>query len=276
MTWTDPFSESRSRLASLSQTAQDWALFLDIDGTLLDIAESPELVCVPPTLIGDLRRVSASLQGALALVSGRAVKWIDHAFHPLELPVAGQQGAEIRLAAHGPVLTTAAANLDGIRARVRPLNGLEGIEIEDKGLSIAVHYRRAHERMAVAKALIAGAVSDLEPGIDVIPGRLVYEVKPRAVNKGTAIARLAQATPFAGRMPVYLGDDRTDEFGFHEVLARGGIAVQVGPSQAPPGCLWIENPSETRQWLAGLFPHTGIRLRMKDDKAREMTPWLGS
>src|SRR5260370_29415736 len=98
MTWTDPFSDSRSRLGLLSQSPRDWALFLDIDGTLLDIAESPERVIVPPGLIEDLERVSASLEGALALVSGRAIKWIDHAFRPLRLPVAGPptSGAKVR------------------------------------------------------------------------------------------------------------------------------------------------------------------------------------
>src|SRR5436853_214327 len=83
--------------------------------------------------------------------------------------------------------------------------------------------------------------------------RLVYEVKPRAVNKGTAIARLTEKRPFARRMPVYIGDDHTDEYAFREVLARGGIAVQVGPTLAPPGCLWIESPGETRRWLAELL-----------------------
>jgi trehalose 6-phosphate phosphatase len=253
MTWTDPFSDSRSRLALLAQTAREWALFLDIDGTLLDIAERPELVRVPPALIGDLERVSASLGGALALVSGRAIKWIDKAFHPLRLPVGGQQGAEIRLVRDGPVLTSAAMNLDRVRARLRPLDGVEGIEVEDKGLAIAVHYRQAHDRAAAAKARIESALATLDPGIEAIPGRLVYEVKPRAVSKGTAIARLVESPTFSRRIPVYFGDDHTDEYGFHEVLARGGIAVQVGPSQAPPGCLWIESPGETRRWLAGLF-----------------------
>jgi trehalose 6-phosphate phosphatase len=253
MTWTDPFSDSRSRLALLSQSARGWALFLDIDGTLLDIAERPDLVRVPPELISDLERVSGALGGALALVSGRAISWIDGAFRPLRLPVAGQQGSEIRLEEDGPIVTTVAANLDKVRARLRPLDGVEGIEIEDKGLTIAAHYRRAHERVAFAKALIESARANLETDIEMIPGRLVYELKARSVNKGTAVARLADTPAFSRRMPVYVGDDHTDEYGFQEVLARGGIAVQVGPSQAPPGCLWIESPSEMRRWLGGLF-----------------------
>jgi trehalose 6-phosphate phosphatase len=146
-----------------------------------------------------------------------------------------------------------AANLDKVRARLRPLDGVEGIEIEDKGLTIAAHYRRAHERVAFAKALIESARANLETDIEMIPGRLVYELKARSVNKGTAVARLADTPAFSRRMPVYVGDDHTDEYGFQEVLARGGIAVQVGPSQAPPGCLWIESPSEMRRWLGGLF-----------------------
>jgi trehalose 6-phosphate phosphatase len=253
MTWTDPFSDSHSRLGLLSQSPRNWALFLDIDGTLLDIAESPERVIVPPRLIEDLERVSASLEGALALVSGRAIKWIDNAFRPLRLPVAGQQGSEIRFEMNGPVVTGAVSNLDEVRSRLRALDGVDGIEIEDKGLTIAAHYRRAHERIGAAKALIANALAGLDAGIDVLPGRLVYEVKSRTVNKGTAVAQLTERRPFAHRMPVYMGDDHTDEYAFHEVLARRGIAVQVGPSQAPPGCLWIESPSETRRWLAGLF-----------------------
>lgn len=275
MTWTDPFSDSRTRLALLSQSAREWALFLDIDGTLLDIAERPELVQVPPSLIDDLERVSASLGGALALVSGRAITWIDSAFHPLRLPVGGQQGSEIRLSKDGPVLTSAAVNLDGVRAILRPLDGVDGIEIEDKGLAIAVHYRQAHDRTA-AKARIASALARLEPGVEAVPGRLVYEVKACSVNKGTAIARLADSEAFSHRMPVFFGDDHTDEYGFQEVLARGGIAVQVGPSQAPPGCLWIESPSETRRWLAGLFARASEPAGpVKSCAAKETAPWPG-
>jgi trehalose 6-phosphate phosphatase len=252
MRWTDAFLDSHSRLAQLSQSARDWALFLDIDGTLLDIAERPDLVRVPPTLIGDLERVSAALEGALALVSGRTIQWIDDAFRPLRLPVAGQQGSETRLAAEGPVLRNEGANLDGVRARLRALDGVEGIEVEDKGLTIAVHYRRARDPVA-AEVLIAGTLASLDAGIEVLPGQLACEVEARGVNKGAAVVRLTETAAFSRRMPVYFGDDRTDEYGFREVLTRGGIAVQVGPSQAPPGCLWIESPGATRRWLAGLF-----------------------
>jgi trehalose 6-phosphate phosphatase len=209
------------------------------------------------------------------LVSGRAIRWIDDAFHPLRLPVGGQQGSEIRLVKDGPVLTTAAVNLDGVRARLRPLDGVDGIEIEDKGLAIAVHYRQAHDRTASAKARITSVLATLEAGLEAIPGRLVYEVKPRTVSKGTAIAHLADSPAFSRRIPIYFGDDHTDEYGFHEVLARGGIAVQVGPSQAPPGCLWIESPSDTRRWLAELFGQAPGR-RVETCTVMETAPWRAS
>jgi len=138
------------------------------------------------------------------------------------------------------------------RRHLEPLVGVDGIEIEDKGLTIAVHYRAAPDRVW-AKNAIEQTLATLDEAMEAVPGRLVYEVKARAVSKGTGVARLAATPPFSGRMPVYFGDDHTDEYAFREVLARGGIAVQVGPSQAPPGCLWIESPAETRRWLAGLF-----------------------
>ena len=255
MPWTDLATDSLSRLARLSQAARHWALFLDIDGTLLDIAERPNLVQVPRALVRDLERVSGCLEGALALVSGRAIAWIDHAFSPLRLPIAGQQGAEIRLAADAPVVVGPTVDLEALRAHVRPLAKVEGIEIEDKGLSLAVHYRRARDH-AAAQLLIVNALANLGENLEAVPGRMVYEVKARATSKGTAVARLAETRSFSGRMPVYFGDDHTDEYAFREVLARGGIAVQVGPSPAPPGCLWVESPRETRRWLAGLFART--------------------
>ena len=252
MTWTDAASDARSRLTLLSRSPRDWALFLDVDGTLLDIAERPDKVRVPSALIDDLGRVSSALAGALALVSGRSIAWIDEAFHPLRLPVAGQQGSEIRIAPDAPVIVASAVDLEGIRSRLRPLDGNDGVEIEDKGLAIAVHYRRATDRES-AKRTIERALAALDDDIEAVPGRLVYEVKARGVSKGAAVARFLETPAFSGRRPVYFGDDRTDEYAFREVLARSGMAVRVGPSPAPPGCLWIEGPAETRRWLAGLF-----------------------
>lgn len=244
---TDPCSDL---LALLSRTANT-ALFLDIDGTLIDIADSPDLVEIPVSLVSNLKCVSERLDGAVALISGRAIAWIDRAFHPLRIAAAGQHGAEIRLSPEGPV-STIDANLNCARIRVRDLDSIEGIEIEDKGLSIAVHYRRAPD----AAALIARALSDLGDAIEMLPGRFVYEVKMRGLSKASAIARLCEASPFRGRIPIFAGDDRTDLDGFNEVLARGGIAIQVGTEIALPGSLSVKSPSDLRRWLTTTF--TGV------------------
>lgn len=237
---------------SLLGRPDDWALFLDIDGTLLDIAERPDGVEIPASLTSDLQKASARLGGAMALISGRAMDWIDRAFCPLRLPAAGQHGAEIRLSANGPVFTPRGANLDGVRVRVRGLARTAGIEIEDKGLSIAIHYRHAQLDRREAAALIATTLGTLSDDLEILPGQFVYDIKPRGVNKGTAIARLAALPPFIGRKPVFVGDDHTDRDGFREVLERGGIAIQVGPSPAEPGCQWLPNPAAMREWLARL------------------------
>lgn len=236
----------------LPANSAGWALFLDIDGTLLDIAESPSAAVVPASLTDDLARVSARLGGAVALVSGRSIEWIDAAFHPLRLPAAGQHGAQIRLAPDQPVAASLPTGLDEARARINGLSGIEGIEIEDKGLSIAVHYRRAAARRPEVGALIAAKLANLSAGLEVLAGRFVYDVKARGIDKGTAIARLTRVPPFAGRTPVFVGDDRTDEDGFREVAARGGVAIRVGASAAVPGCRSIENPAAVRRWLATL------------------------
>jgi trehalose 6-phosphate phosphatase len=212
-------------------------------------------VRVPPPLIGDLERASDWLDGALALISGRSIAWIDEAFGPLRLPSAGQQGSEIRIARDGGVTVNTTIDLGDVRRRLRPLDGMDGVEFEDKGLTIAVHYRRARDR-AQAKCAIEQALAALDDGIEAVPGRLVYEVRARGVSKGGAVAQFLETPAFSNRLPVYFGDDHTDEYAFREVLGRGGIAVQVGPAQAPPGCLWIEAPAETRHWLAGLFART--------------------
>src|ERR1700730_12759376 len=138
------------------------ALFLDIDGTLLDIAESPDRVVVPPSLASDLGRASAALGGALALISGRAIDSIDRLFAPLRLPAAGQHGLQLRYTADDPVLVAKRVDLGALRQLLAPLTGIAGVEIEDKGQSLAIHYRRARTDARQLRRWIAEALARVD------------------------------------------------------------------------------------------------------------------
>src|SRR6185369_14794207 len=185
--------------------AANWAFFLDIDGTLLDIEGHPDDVRIErpeADLVAGLHRVTG---GALALVSGRPLAGIDALFHPLKLPIAGQHGAE-RRDARGkrhrhrfPVeaLHRAAAPVRKFVARS------EGLIFEDKGASVALHYRLAPQLEAAARSAVGA--------LEIQRGKMVYELKPAGVDKGNAIAEFMSEAPFAGRLPVFLGDDVTDE-----------------------------------------------------------------
>lgn len=228
------------------------ALFLDIDGTLLPIARSPMLARTNPLQIRLLRDLQRALGGALALVSGRPIGEIDRLYQPLRLPVAGQHGAEVRSAA-GEVtcLASPGAGLDSIRRRVMARYG-DGNEIlvEDKGLSLALHYRLAPERGGEVEAFLKSQLCFPEHrGWVLQAGKMVFEVRPEGVHKGGAIATLLATAPFTGRLPIFAGDDVTDEDGFQLVNGLGGETVKVGlgPTAAKhrlPGAravqLWLQ------------------------------------
>ena len=209
---------------------KSWALLLDIDGTLLDIAPTPEAVLVPPNLVTLLETISMGLDGAIALVSGRAIANIDRLFAPLQLPASGQNGAELRLAPGGEVVKPWAIPVDN---RIRgALEGLPrefpGVRIEDKKDSIAVHYR---EIPAAAKPLghrLMGIIADIG-GLTLMPGKAVWEVKGAGYDKGTAVVELMRSPLFRGRRPAFLGDDVADEDGFRAAEALGGLGLRVGP-----------------------------------------------
>lgn len=227
---------------------QDWALFLDVDGTLLDIADHPDAVVVPGGLVGTIERVANGLGGALALVSGRPIADVDRLFDSHRLVVAGQHGAEVRSA------SGALARVDGppSMARTRQLvaglaRGRGGLLVEDKGATIAVHHRAAPDAGPWLRAML----SRLD-GLETIQGKDVVEVRPRGCNKGAAVDRLMASPPFAGRRPAFVGDDVTDEDGFRAVLRRGGVAIQVGPRHSMLTTCRIAEPAGVRRWLGAL------------------------
>src|SRR5438270_3758605 len=228
----------------------NWAFFLDIDGTLLEIAATPKAV---HTVKADCRLVAALYDkagGALALVSGRSLAMIDELFAPLRLPAAGQHGVERRDGrgrVHKPrvssdVLGRAAETIRAFAERHA------GLVFENKGYSMALHYRLAPHLARAAHAVVREAARVLGEGVEVQRGKMVAELKPAGHDKGRAIEAFMREKPFAVRVPVFLGDDLTDEHGFRVVQELGGHAVKVG-SGATTARFRLANPAAARAWL---------------------------
>lgn len=226
------------------------ALFLDVDGTLLELAARPEQVCVDRPMLVLLERLQTLLGGAIALISGRSLAQLDGLFGPLRLAAAGIHGFERRGAngvLHRPDMPV--ATLDRIR---RWMHGVvipeSGLLLEDKGHALALHFRTAPQAAGRARAAGRTAASQLGPAFEVIEGSKVVELKPSGLNKATAIEAFMKEAPFAGRMPVFLGDDVTDFDGFAAVRRHGGMDVAVGDRVSAQW--YLEGPAATRQWLS--------------------------
>lgn len=236
--------------ARLPGFAADWAVFLDVDGTLLELAAHPDAVSVDSGLRLLLRELRLRLEGALALITGRSVAGIDALFAPDTLPVAGQHGAERRdaggvlhrLAGSRDVLRTAAAQLR------RTTEKSAGLLVEDKGMSVAVHFRQAPELAGEAYNAVTEMARKLGSGYELQTGKMVFEIKPSGHDKGTAIERFMSEAPFRGRLPVFIGDDLTDEYGFELVNRLGGHSIKVGGGDS--AAHWrIGDAGSVRAWL---------------------------
>ena len=239
------------------------ALFIDIDGTLLEIAPRPELVRVPPELPSLLARLAAQRGGALALVSGRRIADIDRLFHPWHGAAAGVHGAERRrtdgtlsIAGDSPRDRDAAAALDRLRPALRQfVQNAPGVLLEDKGETVALHYRQAPEREGELRALAERLVRYESEWLRLIAGKMVFELQPRHRGKDGAIAAFMDEAPFRGRAPVFLGDDTTDEDGFAEVNRRGGLSIRAGPPSAATAARYsLPSVPAVLDWLKGGSP----------------------
>lgn len=241
--------EMDSKSARRAPTAcAHWALFLDLDGTLLDFAATPDAVRASPALIVDLSRLYDVLGGAIAIVSGRTIAGIDQLLSPLRLPAAGQHGAELRLAPSHAIeiaatMTVARHWHDRLAALVR---NHPGVLIENKGLAIAVHFRNAHPAETPIRDTLVDLVLE-DPRFVLQGGKFVWELRPRNHDKGTALRRLMSVEPFAGRIPVVLGDDSTDEDAFAAARALGGQVIRIGNSGH--GDATLADPAAAREWL---------------------------
>ena len=252
-----PASSFVNSLAELDRHA---ALFLDVDGTLLEIAARSDLVRSPPELPGLLGDLGAQRGGALALVSGRPLAELDRLFQPWCGAAAGVHGVERRRAdgtfAHHTDVAAAVA-IDQIRPRLTAFAcARSGLLLEDKRSALALHYRDAPERAAEIRALAETLCRQAGSALRLIAGKMVVELQPRSANKGAAIAAFLSESPFLGRRPIFLGDDATDEDGFAEIARRGGVAIRVGEPAETCASYALPSVAAVLAWLAG-DPHPG-------------------
>jgi trehalose 6-phosphate phosphatase len=206
------------------------ALFLDFDGTLVDLAPRPEAVVVPSGLVATLDALSQYLGGAVALISGRPIEQIDAFMKPLQLPVAGVHGTE-RRRADGDMTLLSTQPLQRVEQAALALVAQHPqLRIERKRGSLAVHYRQAPQLECLCLRTMEAAVDD-SPGLTLLRGKMVVEAKPGGASKGHAIEAFMQEPPFAGRQPVFFGDDFTDEAGFATVQRLQGMGIKVGEGE---------------------------------------------
>jgi trehalose 6-phosphate phosphatase len=239
---------------SLLPQLHDTALLLDIDGTLLDLAPTPREVWVPPGLAKTLNRLLDKTAGALALVSGRSLNDIDLIFAPEQFPGVGGHGAEMRISTDSEAVATHAPPMDKeLKRRLAAIARLSpGILLEDKGYSLALHYRLApHAEKAIYEAVSLIRADLPNAPIEVLPGKCVCEIKHSGFNKATGVLELMTHEPFKGRRPIFIGDDVTDESVFAIMPELGGFAFSVG-RRAKGVNGHFDEPSDVREWLARL------------------------
>jgi trehalose 6-phosphate phosphatase len=228
-----------------------WAYFFDLDGTLLDFNDAPGGVRFDDALRAQLGALFDRTSGAVALISGRALADIDRLLDGIRLPAAGQHGTE-RRDATGRVThhDFSRERLDWAHARLAEQTaGQPGLLLEHKGLSLALHYRRAPRLGGYAHRLIQTLAPSLGSEFCIQPGKRIVEVKPAGKDKGVALVEFMAEAPFHGRTPVFLGDDLTDEYGFEAVNRLGGHSIKVGTGRT--AARWrLPNVRAVRTWLA--------------------------
>lgn len=227
-----------------SPLASGAALFLDIDGTLLDIAARPDAVVVPPDLPGLLARLRAERGGALAIITGRPLAQVDEFFGG-NLPAAAEHGAILRDAAgalHNIAAQPAAFAYWLARLKAET-SSLPGVIIEEKAVSLVIHYRQAPAQAQRLRALAESLIAEAGPDVALLPAHMAFELRPRGAGKDSALAWFMDRPPFAGRVPVFIGDDTTDEPAIALATALGGAGLHVARDFAG-------SAQAVRDWLA--------------------------
>jgi trehalose 6-phosphate phosphatase len=229
-----------------------WCLFLDVDGTLLELADHPRSVAVDPELTRLIDRLRAAAAGAVALVSGRTIADLDRLFGTPQLPLAGMHGCERRDATGAlHVAPVALEQLAEVRQGLHRMAARHpGLLVEDKGAALALHFLKAPHLEHELRAEVALLAAPLVPRFALLDGHSVIEVKPAAHTKDSAVTAFMAEAPFHGRQPVFIGDDQTDYGGFAAVRRLDGLAIAVGPRVKSEW--WLPGPAAVRQWLEQL------------------------
>ena len=227
-----------------------WAMFLDVDGTLLDFANRPDQVCVESRLRELIEDLYGTLDGALALVSGRSLDDLDDLFGHPPWAMAGLHGLEVRDADgryRGVHIGTARRSLvRDIASNIAA--SLPGVLVEDKGMAVALHCRTSPQQCETLRKRVEAVLPSLA-GYEMQAGNMVVELKPEGMDKGRAVASLLERFPFHGRLPVYVGDDLTDEHGFATVNLECGLSVRVGNREPSLAHYSLPEPAAARAWL---------------------------
>ncbi len=236
-------------LSKLPPFAQS-ALLLDIDGTLLDFAPTPETVVVPDTLLADLRTLKPALGGALGVISGRAIGPVDALLGDAPQAVAGEHGGAIR---HTPGAAVERPELPAppeawIGAAERAAAAHPGARVERKARGFVLHYRGAPTAGPEFGTLLRGLLAT-SPGFELLDGNMAWEVRPRGADKGKAVAALMARPPFTGRLPVFIGDDVTDHDAIRAADAMGGAGLLVAEV--------FGDAAGVRAWLSGVAAQGG-------------------
>lgn len=240
--------------------AADWAFFLDVDGTLVDIADTPSDVRVDTCLLDLIRQLHETTGGAVALISGRSISNLESLLGMPHLPIAGQHGLERRGSDRRLwIHPTPPIAKHAIRDALAPvLTRHPALLLEDKGLTLALHYRQAPHLAAYARRLMATLIAEQGDELEVQYGKQVVEAKPAGIDKGSAIAEFLAAPPFRGRQSVFIGDDLNDEHGFAVVNRLGGISIKVGTGSSDAR-FRLPTVAAVRRWLGGALKEEPCR-----------------
>ncbi len=232
--------------------SRPWALFLDIDGTLVEFAATPDEVVMPEEVRTTLQRLSEESEGGVAIITGRPIPSADRLFKPVEFPIAGLHGGEFRIADTYELLPVPPLP-EGWRQHAKAFaEAHPGVTYEEKRAGFGLHYRDAPELGTATDDAVRTMLLSGNPGYHLLRANMVAEVRPDGIDKGTAIRRFMETAAFEGRHPIFFGDDTTDDDGFRALQQIGGTAVVVGSRRPPEAQYFVKDPKTMRDLLANL------------------------